>query len=88
MKEEEFTQSSQSRTQSRAQSRAQSGAGERRVGTSNRVLIELKSVESLLSIHHKQVLTYLKLSGLKLGLLVNFNTALIKDGIRRIVNDL
>ena len=53
-----------------------------------RVLIELKSVERLLSIHYKQVLTYLKLSGLKLGLLVNFNTALIKDGIRRIVNDL
>ena len=48
----------------------------------------MKSVERLLSLHYKQVLTYLKLSGLSLGLLVNFNTALIKDGIRRIVNDL
>lgn len=52
------------------------------------VLIELKSVERLLSVHYKQVLTYLKLSGLKLGLLVNFNTPLIKDGIKRIVNNL
>jgi len=54
----------------------------------NKVLVELKSVEKLLSIHHKQVLTYLKLSNLKLGLLINFNTALIKDGIKRIVNNL
>ena len=52
------------------------------------VLIEPKSVERLLSIHCKQVLTYLRLSGLKIGLLVNFNSELIKDGIRRIVNDL
>ena len=54
----------------------------------DKVLVELKSVERLLPIHYKQVLTYLKLSGLKLGLLVNFNTALVKDGIKRIVNDL
>ncbi len=54
----------------------------------DKVLIELKSVYKLLSIHHKQMLTYLKLSNLKLGLLINLNTALIKDGIKKIVNDL
>jgi GxxExxY protein len=50
------------------------------------LLIELKAVESLLPIHRAQTLTYLRLSGLRLGLLINFNTALIKDGIKRIVN--
>ena len=54
----------------------------------DKVLIELKSVDKLLPIHHKQVLTYLKLCHLKLGLLVNFNTLLIKDGIKRIANGL
>ena len=54
----------------------------------DKVLIELKSVYKLLSIHNKQMLTYLKLSNLKLGLLINLNTALIKDGIKKIVNDL
>ncbi|MFC1835483.1 GxxExxY protein [Thermodesulfobacteriota bacterium] len=49
------------------------------------VLIELKTVESLLPVHHAQVLTYLKLSGLRLGLLINFNVPLIKKGIKRIV---
>ena len=53
-----------------------------------KVLIELKSVEKLLPVHKKQLLTYLKLSNIKLGLLVNFNENLIKDGITRIVNDL
>jgi GxxExxY protein len=53
-----------------------------------KVLLELKSVENVESVHKKQVLTYLKLTGLKLGLLVNFNEALIKDGIIRIVNNL
>jgi len=52
------------------------------------VLIELKSVKALDPVHKKQVLTYLKLTGFKLGLLVNFNEALIKNGIARIVNDL
>jgi GxxExxY protein len=42
-------------------------------------------VECLLPVHHAQVLTYLKLTGHRLGLLINFNTPLIKDGIRRIV---
>jgi len=54
----------------------------------NKVIIELKSVESIAPVHKKQLLTYLKLTGLKLGLLVNFNEALIKDGIYRIVNNL
>ena len=52
------------------------------------VLVELKSVEKLLSLHWKQVLTYLKLADLRLGLLVNFNTTILKEGIKRIVNNL
>ena len=54
----------------------------------NKVLIEVKSVESIARVHQKQVITYLKLTGIKLGLLINFNEALIKDGISRIVNGL
>ncbi len=54
----------------------------------NKVLLEIKSVEELAPVHYSQVLTYLKLSNLKLGLLVNFNTKLLKDGIHRIVNNL
>ena len=54
----------------------------------NKVIIELKSVENLTNVHKKQVLTYLKLTGMKLGLLVNFNVDLIKNGIVRIVNNL
>ena len=54
----------------------------------NKVVIELKSVESVSPVHPKQVLTYLKIAGLKLGLLINFNKKLIKDGITRIVNNL
>lgn len=54
----------------------------------NKVIIELKSVESIASVHPKQLLTYLKLTELKLGLLINFNEALIKNGITRIVNNL
>jgi GxxExxY protein len=49
------------------------------------VLVELKAVEKIMPVHHAQVLTYLKLSGLRLGLLINFNVPLIKDGIKRIV---
>ena len=52
------------------------------------VIVELKSVENLMSVHHKQVITYLKLSGLKLGLLVNFNTEDISKSIFRKVNGL
>ena len=54
----------------------------------NKVIIEFKSIEALAPVHYKQVQTYLKLTGCKLGLLVNFNVALIKDGIHRIVNNL
>jgi GxxExxY protein len=53
-----------------------------------KVIIEIKSVEMVLPVHHKQLITYLKLTNLKLGLLVNFNVNLIKDGIKRIVNKL
>jgi GxxExxY protein len=52
------------------------------------VIVEIKSVEELNDVHHKQLLTYLKLSGKKLGLLINFNTSSLKDGIVRIVNNL
>ena len=52
----------------------------------NKLLIELKSVESIDKIHHKTVLTYLKLTGIKLALLINFNVNLIKDGIHRKIN--
>ena len=51
-----------------------------------KLVIELKSVETVLPVHKKQLLTYLRLSGLKLGLLINFGTAYIKDGIERIIN--
>lgn len=54
----------------------------------NKVIIEVKSVEMLNDIHLAQVLTYLKLSDCKLGLLMNFNVVLLKSGIKRIVNKL
>ena len=50
------------------------------------VLIELKSISKLEDVHFKQTLTYLKLTKLRLGLLINFNEALLKNGIKRIVN--
>ena len=53
-----------------------------------KVIIELKSVETLHEVHHKQILTYLKLTGLKLGILVNFNSANISNSIFRKVNSL
>ena len=54
----------------------------------NKVILEIKSVEALNDVHTAQVLTYLKLSNCKLGMLLNFNVALIKNGIKRIVNNL
>ena len=54
----------------------------------NLVIVEIKSVETLTDIHHKQLLTYLKLSDKKLGLLINFNSSSLKDSIVRIVNNL
>ncbi|HRZ43097.1 MAG TPA: GxxExxY protein [Bacteroidales bacterium] len=54
----------------------------------NKVIVEIKSVEQLTDVHSKQLLTYLKLSDKKLGLLINFNTANILHSIQRIVNGL
>lgn len=54
----------------------------------NSVILELKSVDYLADIHTAQLLTYLKLKNLKLGLLINFNTVLIRNGIKRVVNNL
>ena len=54
----------------------------------NKVIIEIKSVENLAEVHHKQVLTYLKLTGFKLGILVNFNSDDISNSIYRKVNGL
>ena len=49
------------------------------------LIIELKAVEALMPVHQAQVLTYLKLTGFRLGLLINFNVAVLKDGIRRVI---
>lgn len=53
----------------------------------NKVIIEVKLIEALAPMHHKQLLTYLKLTNLTVGLLINFNEALLKNGIKRIVNN-
>ena len=50
------------------------------------VILEIKSIEQILPVHEAQLLTYLRLSGCAVGLLLNFNTALLKDGLRRFVN--
>ena len=49
----------------------------------NTVLVELKSIEQILAIHHAQLLTYLRLSGMRVGLLINFNVAVLKNGLLR-----
>ncbi len=54
----------------------------------DKVIVEIKSVENLAPVHEKQVLTYLRLADKSLGLLINFDTELIKDGIARVVNEL
>jgi GxxExxY protein len=54
----------------------------------NKVIIEIKSIEAIAPVHRKQLLTYLRLSGKKLGILINFNVDFLKDGISRLVNDL
>ena len=54
----------------------------------NSLVVELKAVEQLMPVHTAQVLSYLKLSGMKLGLLLNFNVPVLRDGIRRVVNRL
>ena len=53
-----------------------------------KVILEVKSIDAIGPIHGKQLLTYLRLTDLRLGLLINFNVELIKDGIRRVVNNL
>ncbi|MGI9035318.1 MAG: GxxExxY protein [Pyrinomonadaceae bacterium] len=55
---------------------------------SNNVIVEIKSIESISPVHLKQLRTYLRLTDKKLGLLINFNVELVKDGIRRVVNNL
>ena len=54
----------------------------------DKVIVEIKSVENLMNVHYKQLLTYLKLTDKKLGLLINFNTANLNYSIKRIVNNL
>ncbi|MBT0812911.1 GxxExxY protein [Litoribacter ruber] len=54
----------------------------------NKIIIEVKSIENLAPVHYAQLLTYLRLSQIKLGLLMNFNTKLMKEGIHRVVNQL
>ena len=54
----------------------------------DKIIIELKSVEQIAPVHKKQLLTYLRLSDIRLGLLINFGEVLVKDGIHRIVNRL
>ena len=54
----------------------------------NKVILEIKSIETIIPLHSKILLTYLKLTNLKLGLLINFNVNLLKEGIFRLVNNL
>jgi len=54
----------------------------------SKVIVEIKSIDAINPVHQKQLLTYLRLTNIKLGLLLNFNEALMKDGIQRIVNGL
>ncbi|HAJ99018.1 MAG TPA: GxxExxY protein [Bacteroidales bacterium] len=54
----------------------------------NKLIVEVKAIDALNDVHLAQVLTYLKLSGCKLGLLINFNVTMIKNGVKRVVKDL
>ena len=56
------------------------------IAVANKLIIELKTCESLEPIHTAQLLTYLKLTGIKVGLLINFNVPVLKEGIKRLVN--
>jgi GxxExxY protein len=53
----------------------------------DKVIVEIKSIETLAPVHHKILLTYLKLTDITVGLLINFNEAILKNGIKRIVNN-
>lgn len=61
---------------------------EENVIVNKRVILELKSTETTKPVHSKQLLTYLRLTDMRLGLLINFGSFLIKDGINRVVNKL
>jgi GxxExxY protein len=50
------------------------------------VILEIKAVEAISDIHHAQLMTYLKLSGIRIGLLMNFNVLLFKQGLKRLIN--
>jgi GxxExxY protein len=52
----------------------------------NKVIVEVKAVETLIPLHHAQLLTYLKLAACKVGLLINFNVKMLREGVKRIVN--
>jgi GxxExxY protein len=52
----------------------------------NEIVVEIKAIECILPIHQAQVISYLRLSGCKVGLIINFNVKLLKDGIERIIN--
>jgi GxxExxY protein len=54
----------------------------------NKIIIEVKAIEALAPVHKMQLLTYLKITGLKLGLLINFNSDFLKENIKRLVNNL
>ncbi len=54
----------------------------------DKVIVEIKSIEAISPVHRKQLLTYLRLTDRRLGLLINFNVELIRDGISRVVNNL
>ena len=54
----------------------------------NKVVVELKTVDAIIDVHEAQILTYLKLGNYKLSLLINFNVKMLKDGIKRFVNNL
>jgi GxxExxY protein len=54
----------------------------------NKVIVEIKSVDAIAPVHRKQLLTYLRLANMRLGILINFDVELIKDGISRVVNNL
>ena len=54
----------------------------------NKVIVEIKSIDAISPVHRKQLLTYLRLTDKRLGLLINFNVELIKDGLTRVVNNL
>ena len=53
----------------------------------NKVIVEIKSIEAIAPVHKKQLITYLRLTNIKVGLLINFNETLLKDGITRLVNN-